>query len=92
MVCNGRQGNDALNPFQENHMKARQSLLVALLTAALGLTSAFSASAQNTAAAADTTVRVADNDRFDDWGLLGLLGLAGLLGLKRKEDYTTRAR
>ncbi len=34
-----------------------------------------------------TTTTRADDDGFDDWGLLGLLGLAGLLG-RNKRDRT----
>lgn len=34
---------------------------------------------------AQEAAQPADDDGFDDWGLLGLLGLAGLAGLKKRE-------
>ena len=38
------------------------------------------------------SVRVDDNDGFDDWGLLGLLGLAGLAGLMPKKHHDDHLR
>jgi hypothetical protein len=36
--------------------------------------------------------READDDGFDDWGLLGLLGLAGLLGRSRRDRNVVETR
>ena len=73
-------------PFTlESRMDKRHLLPIALLVGGLGLSSAFTASAQNTGPG-DRSVTTTTTDGFD-WGLLGLLGLAGLVGLKRKDDY-----
>jgi hypothetical protein len=39
-----------------------------------------------------TTTTTADDDGFDDWGLLGLLGLAGLMGRKRDRGVADTRR
>ena len=39
-----------------------------------------------------TTTTTADDDGFDDWGLLGLLGLAGLLGRNKRDRTVTDTR
>ena len=58
-----------------------------LLAAALVLTPATSALAQDTAATTDigATDTRDEDDGNGEWGWLGLLGLAGLLGLKRRD-------
>ena len=61
---------------------------------ALSLVLVFGSAGVTSVAAQDTVVEEAEDEGFDDWGLLGLLGLAGLLGLKRREPevHTTVTR
>lgn len=70
----------------------KREMKLALLVAALGLTSA-PALAQDTTTGTtttDTTTTQEDRDDGMDWGWLGLLGLAGLAGLRRKEAPPVR--
>jgi len=59
-----------------------------LAVGALGLTSAVAQEA--TVPAAGEVVDEAEDEGFDDWGLLGLLGLGGLAGLLKRPTHEVR--
>ena len=70
-------------------LSLKRAIRLAMLFAVCGLVTPVTA---QTATDQGAATRDADDDGFDDWGLLGLLGLAGLLGRKRADRDVVDAR
>jgi MYXO-CTERM domain-containing protein len=66
----------------------KRSVGLALLLAVGGLVSPVAGQTTDQGMA----TRDADDDGFDDWGLLGLLGLAGLLGRGKRDRDVVETR
>lgn len=66
------------------------AVVVAVLFGSLSVTSVAAQDTDEVTDATEPVTDTAEDDGFDDWGLLGLLGLAGLAGLRKRPEPEVR--